>query len=175
MKPKFTNKNNQTNQGLNRVKNNPNDEYYTPYDVVEKELSHYKEDFADKVIYLNCDNPQFSNFFKYFYNNFKALKIKRLISTYLDQNSATRTDVIAINGELQVKQVGLQGNGSFYSPECIRILNYEADIVITNPPFSLLRKLLGILKHSGKKYIIMAPFTAINYKIIFNQFIREHL
>lgn len=65
-----------TNQKLNKVKNNPQDEYYTPLWAIEKELKHY--DFTNQVVYLNCDNPKISMFIKYFKDNFKALKVKKV-------------------------------------------------------------------------------------------------
>lgn len=156
-----------TNAKLNKVKNNPQDEYYTPLWAIEKELKHY--DFTNKIIYLNCDNPKISMFIKYFKDNIKTLKVKKVIYTFLDKTDAKKGVIELINNELVINETKLKGNGSFDSDECIEIMK-SCDIVITNPPFSLLRKLVSLLVHYEKQYILLAPQHCVDYTFIFNLF-----
>lgn len=172
---KKINLNNQDNKRVNSIKKEASDEWCTPYDVIEKELRHYIKDFANKIIYLPCDNPLYSNFFKYFYDNFKAFKLRGLIATYLDTKNPKRTDVSLKNGQLNTLSTPIKGNGSFASAECLNIMLTQADIIITNPPFSLLRKLIDLLRAIKRKFIILAPYTCIDYKVIFQPFKKEEL
>lgn len=77
------------NKNLNKAKKSKNDEFYTQLSDIEKELKHYKQHFKDKVIYLNCDEPEESNFQKYFKLNFELLGLKKLISTHFDKDNPT--------------------------------------------------------------------------------------
>lgn len=139
------------------------DEFYTQLVDIEAELSHYKRYLKNKVIYCNCDNPENSNFWKYFYDNFKALGIKRLVSTYYDQYNTTYKYVYDGHAEKTEK---LASNGDFRSDECIEILK-ASDIVVTNPPFSLFREFVAQLIKYNKQFIIMGNMNAITYKEIF--------
>lgn len=159
-----------TNAKLNKVKNNPQDEYYTPLSAIEKELKHY--DFTNKIIYLNCDNPKISMFIKYFKDNFKALNVKKVFYTFLDKDDAKKGVIELINNELVITETKLKGNGSFDSDECIEVMK-SCDIVITNPPFSLLRKLVSLLVHYEKQYILLAPQHCVDYTFIFDLFKNE--
>lgn len=139
---------------LNRAKENRNDEFYTFYKDIEKEVEKYKNKLKGKVIYCNCDNPSFSNFYKYLKDNFKRFELKLLISTYLNGEKTI------YNGENEKKQL-LKENGGFESEECVNILK-QSDIVITNPPFSIINQFLDILINNNKDFLIIAPLTCIS-------------
>lgn len=158
------------NNNLQAAKKAKNDEFYTQYSDIEKELQHYTRHFAGKVIYCNCDNPEWSNFWKYFHENFTRLKLKKLIASFYDPKEPAY--YMEYNGgndnncEVGVK-TPLQGNGDFRSPECIELLK-EADIVVTNPPFSIARSdYLPQLMEYEKKFIIIGDLNWVTYKSIF--------
>lgn len=151
------------NGDLNKANKNKNDEFYTQLSDIEKELGHYKEHFKDKIIFLNCDDPEESNFWKYFYLNFKFLGLKKLIATHFG-NGKPSYKLEKTNGN--TKKTPLKQNGDFRSPECIEILK-EADIVVTNPPFSLLREYIAQLIEHNKKFVIIGNINALSYKEIF--------
>ncbi len=171
------------NKTLNAAKAAKNDEFYTQLSDIENELRHYKEHFCGKTVLCNCDDPRVSNFFKYFALNFKHLGLKRLITTcyknqdidlfsqyeceqavYLiydgDKNGSKSIDT----DDLDVKP--LKGDGDFRSRECIELLK-QADIVVTNPPFSLFREYVAQLMEYQKKFVIIGNKNAIHYKEIF--------
>ena len=149
------------NRNLNRAKGNKRDEFYTMLKDIKKEMVYYKDCFKDKVVYLNCDNPSFSNFWTYFYNNFKSLGLKRLMSTYYaDESFLTEYD-----GE-NVYRTKLNSNGDFRSPECINILK-RADVVVTNPPFSLFRDFVSLMTEYKKDFILIGSMNAVTYKEVF--------
>lgn len=161
------------NSNLHKAKSAKQDEFYTQLTDIEKEMVYYKDYFRGKTIYCNCDDARESNFFKYFSLNFEHLGLKKLITTGYkaegkgvvliyegDKNGNRRVD----DCEIEVKE--LQGNGDFRSSECIEYLK-EADIVITNPPFSLFREYLKQLMDYGKKFIIMGNGNAITNKEMF--------
>ena len=147
-----------------------NDEFYTQLTDVSKELMHYKQHFKDKIVLCNCDDPTWSAFWEYFHLNFKALGLKKLISTHYDKNEPTYkmeyTGGDDNNIEVGVK-TPLKGNGDFRNQECLGLLD-EADIVVTNPPFSLFREYVAILMEHEKKFIIWGNNNAISYKDIFS-------
>lgn len=174
------------NGSLGAARNNKEDEFYTQISDIEKELSHYKEHFKGKTILCNCDDPRVSNFFKYFALKFNDLGLKRLITTcyknqdvdlftqndcekavWLDYkgnpNDPTGTDFSTI----EVKE--LKGDGDFRSAECIELLK-QADIVVTNPPFSLFREYVDVLMKYEKKFLIIGSQNNITYKEIFRLF-----
>jgi hypothetical protein len=141
---------------------NKSDEFYTQLTDIEKELKHYRDQFAGKVIYCNCDTEE-SNFWLYFKLNFDFLKIKKVIATNYDENgNAYKIEKTSKNE----KKIKLKGNGDFSSKECINILK-KADIIITNPPFSLFRKFINLLIEYNKKFLIIGNVNAITYKDIF--------
>lgn len=157
------------NNNLQAAKKAKNDEFYTQMSDIEAELQHYTQHFAGKVIYCNCDNPEWSNFWKYFHENFTRLKLKKLIASFYDPKQPVYS--MEYNGgndnncEVGVK-TPLQGNGDFRSPECVELLK-KADIVVTNPPFSLFREYIAQLIEYGKKFIIIGNQNAITYKKFF--------
>lgn len=148
---------------LEKAKYAKNDEFYTRYEDIEKELSHYKESLKNKIIYCNCDDPEWSNFYKYFTDHFVDLQLKKVITTHYNNNGNSYK--LEYNGTNTIK-TELQGNGSFMSDECIEILKH-CDIVITNPPFSLFKEYIQTLLDNNKKFLIIGNFNAIKYKIIF--------
>ena len=151
----------QSNENLNKAKAAKNDEFYTRLEDIEKELKHYTEHFKGKVVYCNCDDANRSNFFKYFSTNFQKLGLKKLITSGLKENG---TGVIAIQTGDDIDIY--DGNGDFRSNECIEFLK-EADIVVTNPPFSCFRQYVAQLMQYGKKFLIIGNKNAITYKEIF--------
>lgn len=161
------------NSNLHNAKTAKNDEFYTQLTDIEKELKHYKNHFEGKVVYCNCDDVRWSNFFKYFSMNFEHLGLKKLICTAYNENG--QGIVYEYNGDLngnrivddeEIEVKYLEGNGDFRSAECIEILK-QADIVVTNPPFSLFREYVAQLMEYGKKFLIIGNGNAVTYKEIF--------
>ena len=150
------------NTNLHLAKKAKCDEFYTQYKDIESELKHYTPQFEGKTVYCNCDNPDASNFTKYFKDNFDTLKLKRLISTGYNANGHGK----ALDYDGQGKTTELQGNGDFRSQECIELLK-QADIVVTNPPFSLFRAFIATMEKYSKKYLVIGNMNAITYKEIF--------
>lgn len=191
------------------------DEFYTQLADIEKELKHYKDQFRDKVIFCNCDDPFESNFFKYFAANFNSLKLKKLIATSykpspitggqlpmfemeglkglsdkepfkieinevpdVDKNGATGLSDVEwllrhdTNASVKLKGDRMYHAGDFRSKECVKLLE-EADIVVTNPPFSLFREYVAQLMEHNKKFLILGSQNAITYKETF-RFIKEN-
>ncbi len=171
------------NNNLAKAKKNKNDEFYTQLVDIENELKHYKNHFKDKTVYCNCDDPRVSNFFHYFSYNFENLGLKKLITTcYKNQdmelfskNSSERAIYLEYNGDKNGDKVPnpteigiklLKGDGDFRSPESIELLK-QADIVVTNPPFSLFREYVAQLIDYEKQFVIIGNKNAITYKEIF--------
>ena len=166
---------------MHRAKRAKNDEFYTQLSDIENELRHYKDHFRNKVVYCNCDDSKVSNFFKYFFLNFKFLGLKKLITTcYKNQNfdsfsqhKAEKSVGLIYAGresntpnEQDIEVFHLKGDGDFRSRECVELLK-QSDIVVTNPPFSLFRKYVASLMEHEKKFIIIGSMNAITYKEIF--------
>lgn len=171
------------NKNLNKAKDSKRDEFYTQLSDIEKELKHFKGHFKGKVVFCNCDDPWVSNFFKYFANNFEHLELKKLITTcYKNQspdlfsnNKSERAIYLEYSGDKDgdkvpsPEEIGvnhLTGDGDFRSKECIELLK-QADIVVTNPPFSLFREYVAQLVQYNKKFLIIGNQNAISYKEIF--------
>lgn len=197
------------NNNLHKANKAKKDEFYTQLIDIEKELKHYKEQFRDKVVYCNCDDPFESNFFKYFANNFNALGLKRLIATsykpspiantqlglFGDDKTLTKVkgrpkttankfiinEVSDLDGDgaFDLRDIAeqlkanknnewspIKDDGDFRSKESIELLK-QADIVVTNPPFSLFREYVAQLVEYNKKFLIIGNTNAITYKEIF--------
>lgn len=155
------------------------DEFYTPLDIIEKELCHYAAQFENKTIYCNCDDYTKSNFVKYFLDNFKALKLKRVIATCYRPNRLLFDDdyqkavCLDYNGyDKKIKT--LKRNGDFRSEECVEYLR-QADIVVTNPPLSLFREFIKQLTYYKKGFIVIGNLNAFTYKICFNLFFNKKM
>lgn len=157
------------NANLRKARSAKNDEFYTRYIDVEKELAHYKQHFKNKVVLCNCDDPEWSAFWKYFHLNFSALGLKKLISTHYDKNKPTYK-MEYTGGDDNDTQVGvktpLEGNGDFSSDECTSILK-ESDIVVTNPPFSLARLYIATLMEHNKPFLVIGDINWVTCKEIF--------
>jgi hypothetical protein len=153
------------NRNLHRAKKEQNDEHYTRLTDIERELHHYRDHFRDQVVFLNCDDPETSHFWLYFKLKFEFLGLKKLIATHYDRERPTYKLELFGYGEEPVR-TSLTQNGDFRSPECVEILK-EADVVVTNPPFSLAREYVAQLVEHDKKFVIVGGFNWITYKEIF--------
>jgi len=154
-----------TTELLSKARKNKADEFYTQLSDIEKELGHYKEYFNGKVVFCNCDDPAESNFWRYFTLNFGFLGLKKLIATHYEtKKSSYKLEMVS--GIPDTIRTLLKQNGDFRSPECVDIL-MEADIVVTNPPFSLFREYVAQLMDYDKKFIIIGNVNAITYKETF--------
>ena len=164
------------NANLHRASRAKNDEFYTRLEDIEEELVHYWEHFKGKVVYCNCDDPTESNFFHYFSFKFKELGLKRLIATsYSGGNGNSKIAYCLIydgeqdGNEPDLQKMGVQfleGDGDFRSPECVELLK-QADIVCTNPPFSLFREYVDQLIRYKKQFLIIGNDNAVTYKGVF--------
>ena len=151
------------NNNLHKAKKAKNDEFYTQLTDIERELKEYKSHFKGKVVLCNCDDPKTSNFWKYFDDNFKHLGLKKLIASHYDKGKASYVLTASDKGMFQAP---LMGDGDFRSEECLNFLS-EADIVVTNPPFSLFREYVAQLMEYKKKFLIVGNMNAVTYKEIF--------
>ena len=171
------------NSNLSAAKNAKKDEFYTQLEDIEKELCHYTQHFKGKAVLCNCDDPRVSNFFHYFAYRFDELQLRRLVTTcyksqsmeLFSQGDSERAIWLEYTGQTDggrvptVEEIGLHqlaGDGDFRSAECIQLLE-QADIVVTNPPFSLFREYVAQLVEYGKKFLIIGNQNAITYKEIF--------
>jgi hypothetical protein len=156
------------NSNLHSAKAGKRDEFYTQIEDIQKEVFHYKEHFKGKVVFLNCDDPQESHFWLYFQLNFDFLGLKKLIATHYEDSEPSYKLELNGYGE-EPTRTPLEQNGDFRSPECIELLK-EADIVVTNPPFSLFREYVAQLMEYDKKFLIMGNKNACTYKEMFQLF-----
>lgn len=158
------------NADLQKAKKAKNDEFYTRLVDIADELKHYKPHFQDKVVYCNCDDPTWSNFWNFFHLNFAEYGLKALISTHItfdNSPSYIKTYTGGDDNDLTSGTITpLEGNGDFRSPECIDILK-QADIVVTNPPFSLFREYLATLLAHEKHFLIIGSQNIMTYKDTF--------
>ena len=191
------------NENLGAARKAKNDEFYTQFVDIEKEMNAYLEYepdlFLDQVVLLPCDDPEWSNFTKYFAQNFQKLGLKKLISTsyapdskpkelnlqptlfelespQYDQSKATSNGKIFTlerdtNGDKVINVDDLEwhyleGDGDFRSAE-ITALRDKADIIITNPPFSLFRDFLAWIVEANKRFVIIGNMNALTYKEVF--------
>lgn len=172
-----------THQNLSLAKVAKQDEFYTRLADIERELKHYDQHFKGKVVYCNADDPRISNFFHYFSHKFERLGLKRLITTcyrsierdLFSQNDSDHAIYLDYEGDKSGNRVPdpdeigvhhMQGDGDFRSPECIELLK-QADIVVTNPPFSLFREFVTQLIEYDKKFVILGNKNAVTYSEIF--------
>jgi len=171
------------NNNLKKAKAGKNDEFYTELTDIEKELRHYKDHFKGKTVFCNCDDPRISNFFHYFSHKFEDLQLKKLITTcyknqerdlfsdhksesaiWLEYNGDKNGDKVPNPEEIGIHK--LKGDGDFRSQESIDLLK-QADIVVTNPPFSLFREYVAQLIEHDKKFLIIGNQNNFTYKEIF--------
>lgn len=165
---------------LNRAKKAKNDEFYTRYEDIERELRNYKSQLEGKTVYCNCDDPHCSNFFRYFVDHFNDFRLRRLICTNYRNDYAPKAykaevhevpegfdhdtdDLFSLPGNSIIE---LDGDGDFRSEECVRLLD-ESDVVATNPPFSLFREYVAHLVEHGKGFLVIGSMSAVTYKTFF--------
>lgn len=171
---------------LKKAKLNKKDEFYTLMEDIERELKHYENHFNGKVIFCNCDDVRVSNFYKYFVSNFKRLGIKKLICAcykeikadlFSDSYTQEKAFFYEYTGkEKEAPELSdvtfFEGDGDFRSLESISLLK-KADIVVTNPPFSLFREYISQLVNYNKSFLVIGNINAITYKDIF-ELIKEN-
>lgn len=173
-KSRSINKNkNSSTQHLLKARQNKKDEFYTMYEDIEKELSMYdKEVFKDKTIFLNCDNYQHSQFFQYFKDKYDELGVKEVHALHRriqendsvyhtrltrDKNTHTREFITDVEGIT---------DGDFREEYSLKLLE-EADLVVTNPPFSLVREFITLLEDYKKPFLIIASQNTVTYKEVY--------
>jgi hypothetical protein len=171
------------NDNINSAKSAKKDEFYTQLGDIDRELRHYKKQFKNQTVYCNCDDPRVSNFFHYFSHNFEKLELKKLVATcyksqdldLFSRNESEKALLLEYYGDKNgdrtpnPDEIGikiLDGDGDFRSEESISLLK-EADIVVTNPPFSLFREYISQLIKYEKKFLIVGHQNAITYKEVF--------
>ena len=158
-----------SNTNLHKAKREKNDEFYTQLDDIQREMQAYldydPDVFRGKTILLPCDDPGWSNFTKYFALNFERLGLKKLVSTSYAADGG-HGKVFVLDGENELQWEYLTGDGDFRSAE-VTALRDEADIVITNPPFSLFREFMAWLVEGGVSFSVLGSMNAITYKEIF--------
>lgn len=161
------------NSNLHAAKRAKNDEFYTQLSDVEKEMKHYKPFFKGKKVLCNCNDDRWSAFFKYFSMNFEHLGLAKLTCvSYCEGGHGTKYvfegdtngNRMVDDEEINISQ--LEGDGSFSSPESIELLK-EADVVVTNPPFSKFREFMELMFQYEKKFLVIGNKNAITYKEIF--------
>lgn len=160
--PEFGNKN------LQKAKSDKNDEFWTTYDVVGKELSNYTEFFRGKSVLCNCNDTEDSAFTRYFSDNFERLGLTGLVATTYNPYGC---------GTVYRHGVGtseLKGDGGFRSVECLKLLD-ECDAVVTNPPFSLFREYVRVLMDHSKKFLVIGNNNAVSYGEIFSLMMSDQL
>ena len=158
------------NNTLRKAKDVKNDEFYTRLEDINEEMNNYEDKFRDKIVFCNCDDPTWSNFWKYFHMNFEYLGLKKLITTHYEIDGKNSYKIEYSGGNDTDFEDGvvtqLQENEDFRSDECVALLD-EADIVVTNPPFSLFREYITLLIEYKKDFIILGNMNAITYKEVF--------
>lgn len=177
------------NKDLQEAKKAKKDEFYTQLTDIEKELRHYTAHFQGRTVLCNCDDPRVSHFFHYFAYNFERLGLRRLITTcyknqdpdLFSQGRSEKAVYLVYEGDRNGNRVPdpeeigireLRGDGDFRSEECVELLK-QADVVVTNPPFSLFREYIAQLVRHDKRFLIIGNQNAITYKEVF-QLIREN-
>ena len=159
---------------MQAAKVNKNDEFYTRLEDIEEEISmheDYVRQFEGKTVLCNCDDPEWSNFLLFFRLHFKQLKLKKVIFTHYEKDGSPSYK-LEWSGDylgydtLNLIKTPLEGNGDFRSPECVALLD-ECDVVVTNPPFSLLREFVGLLVEHKKDFVIIGNMNACTNKDIF--------
>lgn len=153
------------NRNLNVAKKTRNDEFYTRYEDIERELVNYWDDLRGKRVLLNCDTKE-SNFYKYFKDYFHEIGIESVTATSFRNGVDSLGGIkVVYDGQVEVEE-HLSGGGSFDSEEVLEELG-KSDIVVTNPPFSLFRNFIDVLVESRKKFVVIGSLNAVTYKNVF--------
>lgn len=170
-----------TNELLQKAKKSKSDEFYTQLCDIERELQYYPDCFRGKVVYCNCDDARISNFYRYFKDNYEILGLKSLIaSCYVEQTHDLSDNVqhesafyYVYKGKQETEEIHyFNGNGDFRSKECVTLLK-QADVVVTNPPFSLFREFISQIVKNEKQFLVIGNVNAITYKEIFDLIQRD--
>ncbi len=162
---------------LHIAKQQKKDEFYTQLIDIENELKHYKDQFRGKVVFCNCDDPKESNFVRYFSMKFEELGLKKLIATHYKEANLFTQELpykLEYTGDKDGNRMPdpnefitkMISDGDFRSQECTELLK-EADIIVTNPPFSLFREYVSQLIENDKKFLIIGNTNALTYREIF--------
>lgn len=157
------------NKNLAKAKSAKKDEFYTSLNDVENEMCRYEKHFEGKTVFCNCDDPYESSFWFYFHKRFKSLGLKKLVAThYNERGKSFKLEYMGgdDNNIYSGVKTELNNDGDFRSEECIELLK-EADIVVTNPPFSLFREFMALLVEHDKDFIVWGNVNAVTYKEIF--------
>lgn len=160
------------NISLSTARCTKNDEFYTRLEDIKAEVGHYAPAFKDQTVFCNCDDPEWSNFWVFFREYFDALKLQRLVATYYTRNGKSDGRLMChdqrrgADGKIDVQRYPLPGDGDFRSPECLALLD-EADVVCTNPPFSLFREFVSLIVTKKKRFLVIGDMNAITYKEVF--------
>ena len=165
------------NTNLHRAKKAKNDEFYTQLNDIAKEMKHYRKSFSGKIIYCNADDPTWSAFWEYFHLNFEFLGLKKLISTHYNPNGTSYKKEYTGGNDADItigEETPLSGNGDYRNEENIEILK-TADIVVTNPPFSLFKEYIAVLVETGKDYILIGNKNAYGTKNVFLEIKNDRL
>lgn len=157
------------NEAFRKARNIKNDEYYTFYEDIESELSEY--DFEDKVIYCPCDDYRYSNFVKWFKDNFHKKKMKCLISTNYDIGNGS----YEYRYDGQNETINKIEDGDFRSDYSKDIMLNEADIIVTNPPFSIYREYMKQILSTGKRFIVLGSLNSFSYNDTIRAFIDDKI
>lgn len=156
-----------SNANLNRAFKVKNDEFYTLYEDVQKGVEPYKQHFKDKKVLCNCNDGKRSNFYKFFRDNFQCLELEKLCCvSYQKDGNGKCYEMIRQSDQITEKEFVLKGDGDFRSQECVEFLD-QADIVVTNPPFSLFREFIALLEKHNKKYLVLGNLNTMITKNIF--------
>ena len=160
------------NNDLNAAKAGKNDEFYTQLDDIAKEIVYYRPHFEGKKVLCNCNDALHTGFAKFFSLQFEILELKELICTTFSMEEGEHGVVYRYKGDKngnrtpdieEWEQTLMEGNGGFNTPEGLALID-EADIVVTNPPFSLFREFISIMMEHDKKFLIIGNVNAITYK-----------
>lgn len=164
------------NKQLHTAKKNQKDCFFTKRETVEKELIYYKKFLKGKTVYCNCDDPHYSQFWAYLKENFYRFGIKELIATYYSEDEPVYKTTIKKDslGRLHTSRKQLAGNGSFDSEECLAILQ-QADVVITNPPFSRLKDFVPLMYQYKKKFLVLGNQNMITFQNVYPYLLEKKL
>ena len=156
---------NSGNGNLSKARKEKNDEFYTQYSDIEKELVHYVDHFSGKVVYLNCDDPEWSEFWRFFNDKFDEYGLAGLICTHYTGilKPGEKSYALERGADGRTVRTELEGDGDFRSAECVELLK-RSDIVVGNAPFSLFREYVAQLTEHDKKFLVIGNTNAITYK-----------
>ena len=175
------------NKDLHAARKGKNNEFYTQMADITKEMNNYTDHFKGKIVYCNCDDPKESKFFDYFTKRFHGLGLNKVITTcyknsnwkHFSKHNSDQAVWLEYKGDLiegkrkpdldKTSVKPLIEDGDFRSDECVALLK-EADIVVTNPPFTLFRDYIELLMNNNKKFIVLGNMNAITVKSIFPYF-----